>query len=489
MPGRLSSRRMFVQGMSAGALVAALVRSRKASALLGLGGGAAGSLITSYGALTNTDVYVEPSTPTWGAAGTTLVDSVFGTTLYRVTDTNTASSWKAGHSWYPNDGSAEACRWSAGDAGFLVLSDGGEELVYDWNGSSATMLTFGTPSTPYVGSSSGAFQSCAWDATNARLVYGQLNNTLSSFELDTYAVSTIVDYTAIGVGGPADVCVSAANLMTCRLGAQDTAIYAAAYQIGGGGTDLVLNTNTGALVNHSGTSEGSLTMYAGGSVVSWISFDLHNVRTGRDGNYCILTPTGATVGSYTNCTVVWDIVGGTLSVVSVDAAGHNAAAYGYLANNYYGTYAYQQFIRSLTSQSGIANPAQLFAVTENDPNGDSYLSWVNAVSSTMMPVLWSTVDDGETGVPSAVSVPWQREICAIQTSGTNGSQTVWRFCHHYSYYNQFYDGVHAAGSRTGAYALFGSSWGFTLGTPDPSQGDDPGTYRDDVFVANLLTAS
>lgn len=447
-------------------------------------GGSSSGLVTSYNAITDTNVYVEPTVPTWDAAGTSLTDSIFGTTLYRVTDENTASVWKAGHSWYPNTGSAEECRWAANDAGFLVASDGGVDMAYEFDPVTltATLFEWGGSSAPYLPGTSPQ-----WDAFNSRLLYGTNASALNSYALDTLAITPVVDYTSLGAGGPADTCVSATNLMTCRLGGQDAAIYAAAYAIGGG-TDLVLNTNTGALTTHTGASAGTATMYAAGAAVSWIPFTMHNVRTGRDGRYVMLTPDGATVGSYTNCMVVWDLIAGTVSVMTVNASGHGVSGYGYYVNNGYVQYDYQEWIRSLTSQSGIANPVQLFEVTKNDPTGDAYLSWCNAQSGVQMPVLWTTIDDGETGAPPPVSVPWQREICAIQTNGINGSQTVWRFCHHFSYFDQFYDGVHATMSRTGKYALFGSSWGFTLGTPDPSQGNASGTYRDDVFIADLMTA-
>lgn len=485
-PSRTSTslgRRRALQFMGSSALLGLTHKSLAAIGAVGRSAGAVSGIPSvlppsTYRGITDTNVYVEPSSaPPWGAAGSTYTDPTFNTEMVRVTDANTYAG-KVNHPWYPNTGSAEERRFSADSSRLLVVGDGGDEVVYDVNYDplSVTQRTVGGSYSLVYASGSNSMEACQFSATDADEVYGiDGSANVRVYNIISEATSIVWTTSSLSAQGSfGDLSVALNGRIFIRLGPQDTATLCAGYDPATS-TQWVLDVNAGTI------NGASIPLYVNGTASTWTAFALHNARAGPDGRYVMLTPNGATVGANHNVTVVWDVDGGTVSVLTKDAAGHNAAAYGYLVNNDYLSgidpyYSLQMLIRSVATESGMGNPSNLN--TNPGPEGyDTYSSWQNGQPFRMVPVIWSTVEDANNPYAPPITNPYQREVCAI---ATDGSQVTYRLFHHLSWWNNnFYDGVHATVSPNGLLVSFGSNMMNSLGSLS-------GAYRDDVFIAKLV---
>lgn len=434
----------------------------------------------TYSATTNTNVYTDGSPPTLGAAGTTYTDPTFGTTILRVTDANTLSSFsRTGISFFPTDGSAEIRRCNVGCTRFLSHCQGGEDLIFDFNASgfTASLHTVNGSYSPNI-SPGPVFANSCFSSTDPDTIYGvDGSNNVSAYDIVSDSLTSNVWNTS-GISGAAgynDFSLALANgVMVMMLGAQDTATLVGTYDPSGP-TQRVLDVNAGTI--NGVTAQ----IYIGGTATSWIAFSVHNVTIGQDGRYVKITPTGTNVGTHTGY-VIWDIQTGTVSLVSVNIGGHQAVGYGYMTNADPNN-GYEVRIRSLTSQSGIANPTLLNTNSYTAENYyDQYQSWENAQSGRLVPLGWTHCTEAVAGpypYHPTITNPWQREVTAI---ATDGSGTVWRFAHTFMYDNgDFQEECFAHMFANGLYFLFHSNMQNTLGT---SSAD--GSLRTDLFLAKLV---
>lgn len=459
------------------------------------GGGAffSGGILTppnTYSATTDTNVYAEPTPPTWGAAGSIITDSIFNNRILRVTDSSSAGVNK---SWAPTSGSVSDNRWNADGTRFTIInSDGGSYMVLDFNASTfqatprmvngAYLLSIGIG----VSGSSDLF----WDTSNPDLLIGlDSSNNVKSYDIITTTLTLIWDTSSLGGGAGGwmlnDICRANGRLIV-RAGAQDSATLVASFDSG--------SSTTHKLDCNAGTLDGvSIPLYVNGVSQPWTAVTIHGVFAGQEGRYCMITPTGGVVGTYTNPSrLLWDIDGGIVSLLEVDLGGHSTLAYGQLINNDYlgGAHPYtpyQMLNRDITTSGGMSAPSMLNnagSTYDGSPGDvDTYCAWVNAQPGRQVPVMWSTFANPSTPNPDdpTITVKWQREILAI---ATDGSQTVYRFCHHYSYGNggYYYDGALASISPNGLYIMFSSNWANSLGTGSGHP------YREDVFIVELKAA-
>jgi hypothetical protein len=425
-------------------------------------------LVKSYNAITNQTEYQEGTAPSWGAAGSTFTDPVFGTEMLRVTDANTNSA-KTNHPYVSCTGSTEECRWNSDSSMFCVMGDGSETYVFSFNKSafSASIVSIpGNSNNTVPGSFSG--DDMEWDFSNNQLLYGCNGDGVSSINVSSGTVTQVWNLSSeSGYGNPANLMLSRSGRMCVRLGPQDTATAVAVYDPSGP-TQWVLDVNAGTI--------------NGVSIPSWTSFTIHNVRFDPNGRFVKITNTGGT-GITNAYAYIWDVLNGTVTA-SINTSGHSCIADGRVVYNGQAsgqTYSVYDWAIMAATNPGETNATALAGPPSGSPNGtDAYQNWSNSVSTYDMPVLVTCFFDSGTD-PGTITGPWDREVLAIDTTGAG---TVWRLFHHYNRWNNgaadaFYCGCFASLDRTGAYAIFTSNMVNGLGTSTIS------TYRTDVFIAKL----
>jgi hypothetical protein len=110
-----------------------------------------------------------------------------------------------------------------------------------------------------------------------------------------------------------------------------------------------------------------------------------------------------------------------------------------------------------------------------------HTSWNNAQPGALVPFVSGFYrSSAETAPPR----PWDGEIVAVQTDRAGADATVWRFAHHRTSNDSFWDTPRPNVSLDGRWVLFTSNWDKSLGA-EPSGG----SYRQDVFMVELATPS
>ena len=477
MPSRFITRRAMIQGISAGAFVAATMRWRKAGAR---GGRGSVGLIppNAYNAVTNTTVYADTNMPAIGAAGTTYADPTFGSRVLRVTDGNTAASSGTYNniSFNPSTGSNELRQNNVDGTRFHCVSTlAGQSVIFNFDADTftASLQTVNSSWCTDLGIGLGTIQ---WDIAAPDVFYG-VNSTTKN--VDKYDLSTDTLTHGIwntgsisGASHFADFSIALANgRMVMSLGPQDTGTLVGAY-------DPITNTQW-LLDLNAGTVNGTpVQIYINGVATAWQPCTVHNTTIGQDGRYVKVSAHG-TVGGLTNPILVWDLETATISEIP-NGISHQAMGYGWMFND---PIEMEVWMRDITTQSGIANPTIINPNSYTPDQGrDNYVSWINAQPNRYTPIFYSAYEDPSSGVTypfaPAITIPWQREVMAI---ATDGSGIVYRFAHNYQYWNNhFYDSVENVVFSNGLFVMFNSNMQNSLGT-DSSTGNP----RNDTFLVKL----
>jgi hypothetical protein len=416
---------------------------------------------TSYRATEDRALRPKPPLPALGPSGSHIIDPTFGSRILRVTDELTRPDQRQ-RSFY-SASSAEQNSWNVNSTLFYVLGSGGESIPFRFDPIKMTASRLGNLILPFGGEP-------AFSITDPNIIYGiggRLGRTILRYSFLTGATTALMDLDSMVArpsGYTGSVSVSANERLATYFGglAQDSHFYVVVYDLSTGSSTL-LNTRTGTI---NGVQNRD---------IAWNWF-IHNARLDKSGRYVVITPAGgAPVGL-----VVWDIVTGHAAQVSPAGGGHKVSGYGVLINNDVlpgHTWDGMQWLRRSLDLPNLGTATELISPTlsPSGGGGDSHLSWNHARPDTLVPVVISTY---RLPTDTAPWRAWDNEIIAVRTDG--GVSTVWRFAHHRSRVEGFWDMPRGNVSQDGRWFLFTSNWEGTLGM------DETGSnLRDDAFVLEL----
>ncbi|HET7698415.1 MAG TPA: hypothetical protein VFK57_22060 [Vicinamibacterales bacterium] len=448
-----------------------------------------------YTAITDRLPRAKPAVPVFGAAGTAIVDPVFGSAVRRITDDRTRPGY-VGRS-YRSPSSPHQNAWSAAGTKFYVVSGDGSVLPFSFDGATGTAQRIQPSATGDGGLVLRFYIEPEFSRVDDALIYGSVSGisgatlrTVDQFSFTTGAYSRLLDLDTLVsglsgtyIGGVASSAGPVERIMAFFGGtSQDRHHYVVLFDKANPQSRLLLDTTAGTL--------------NGAPVSARLEFSLHHVAIDRSGRYVMLYPTWADMSSTRKAaqSYLWDTATGAFTELGITALpyGHDAFGYGVSVN--------QDCCVSTTWDAAqwqfrsLATPLQTRDVITNvlTPK-EIYLAdhttWNNARPDQLTPFI-----SGIFRAPTSDTTwrAWDDEIIAVQTDAAPGADaTVWRFAHHRSDVRADND---ASGisfwyeprpnvSPDGRWVMFTSNWEKTLGT-DPT-GDAATTKRQDVFVVQL----
>ena len=450
----------------------------------------------SYAARTDRDLEVKPPLPTLGAAGTTIIDPTFGSTILRVTDL----SIQAGS---PNTSyhvsSQGLATWNSSSTMFFVLSGAGTILPFTFDGTTMTASRLGGSS----GLTLAFYGEPQFSAFDPNVIFGVspagTRHTVQQYNFSS-GYSNIVDLDTVVPGLPVDTYAyvmatggsPASENLTIMFGGYGQNDHH--YMLWTPRNDLsarkLLDT-TGSTLNGAATSIP-------------LNFHLHGGGVDKSGRFVTLVPTDGEVHG-TRCAspyYVWDTATDAITAFTTGQnqppggsnycdggtamipGGHATQGYGVQINQDCCTanHAYEAVQWQFRS---LAAPASTRDVVTPYPDERHWMladhqSWNNAQSDRSVPFISSVYRTSEEQSWRA----WDDEIIAVQSNAPSGTRTmVWRFAHHRSVYTGFWTSPIAVVSPNGQYVMFHSNWEGALGT------DAGGQVRTDVFIVHLEGAS
>lgn len=397
-------------------------------------------------AKTDRVVRPRPTPPTLGAALSKFTDPTYGSRMVRVTDPGT-NGGAAVHTPSSIGGA-----WNSDGSKFVAIGAGGNAMFYGWDGVNVTPLTrLGTPVTIRN-------QAEPWFSyTDPNLIYANAYNPatgsyrlIKKWDLAAGSESVAVDLDALypdkgmadgGYVGPV-IAVDGDTLVIL---------------FGGSGQDshyLVHHSKLGLIDARTLVAQSNAGPVAG--------FKMHGIGIDRNG-LVTLGPSGADIAAHPGLAQiqVYDPATGKLTPLtdSMKGGGHYQLGYGKMVNQdccTAGTWDPMQWqIRDLTNLGAtkdLINPVQ----TPQGKSVSDHTSWRNAQAGKAMPILSSLFRYADFTEPWRA---WDDEIIAI---ATDGSGTVYRFCHHQSKQTgDYWDQPVAHIDPTGKAAIFTSNWGKT----------------------------
>ncbi|MCL2645373.1 MAG: hypothetical protein FWD61_00030 [Phycisphaerales bacterium] len=415
----------------------------------------------TYDAVSDTKYYPKPALPQLGPAGTIIKDPTFGCPVLRVTDEKTDNS----DSLVTPAGS-EQNPWNTDSTLFCVMSAGQRNIPFRFD--PKTMTATRIKDLPYV---PGIMGVAPFSYHDKDICWGKIagRNAIVQYNFSTGKSEEILDVakiTGLEVKGMHAFTISANDMLCLTFGSesQDKDPYCLVYDP---------KTQTHHLYD---TKAGKID----GKDVPGLGFLQHSSHINPSGRYVELFAGGG--GGAQRGVVFWDIEKGAVYDMKNKASGHMVQGYGEVINQ-----ADTWYRREISAQ-GVTRPEPL---TTHPPGEryfayDGHISWNNTRPDLKPPVVLSTYHIEERGDPK---MAWGDEILAI---ATDGSQKVWRFCHHRSIYHapakpgekptrptNFWDCPRGNVSQDGLFYMFTSNWQESLGK------DSRDRFRTDVFIVKL----
>jgi hypothetical protein len=468
----------------------------------GAGGGAGGGGVpTSYQAATDTNPAPEPALPTLGAAGTSIVDPTFNSTIVRVTDGNTRPN--ALNRSFKTPSGTHQNAWNKTGTYFYVTASGGSTIPFAFDAATRTVSRIQPSGTGDGGLVFKFYIEPTFSYVNENLIYGACNNpcspgadvvTIVQYDFASGQYSTLLDLKTVSA--------NLAGTYVGGIGGSSGPTEKLAVFFGGTGQDhhylvVVFDKNNPAsrtlLDTHASTVDGQ------GTNVT-LNFDLHHAFIDRSGRYVLLYPTSADMAAPRNASqvYVWDTQTNHFTELPASAlsGGHDSPGFGTLVNKDCcrsstwdaGQWQFRQLSTPLSSKDLIAP-----VLTPQEVYLSDHTTWNNAQPSTLVPVISALYRYGNNTAPWR---PWDDEIVGIQTGAPDGTgATVWRFAHHRSDVNDdndssriyFWYTPRPNVSQDGRWVLFTSNWEKSLGTD--AAGEAGGSFRQDVFLVELKPGS
>jgi hypothetical protein len=437
----------------------------------------------------------KPALPRLGAAGSTIVDPAFGSTITRVTDGRTRPGL-ADRSYRTPSGTHQNA-WSADGRYFYVVSTDGTIVPFAFDRETGrasrvdaapdgdgglTLRFYIEPTFSYVtpgvilGSSSGA---------------GASLRTIDQFDFASRTYTRLVDLDTLApslsgtyVGGITASAGTAERIAAFFGGAsQDQHRYLVIFDRANPSTRRLLDTKASTI--------------DGRATAAKLNFTLHAAVIDRSGRYVTLYPSAADRSAPRNAApnYVWDTATDTITELPSATAlsnGHDAFGYGVRVNQDCCSSttwdAAQWQLRALSAPlvtrdviTPVLDPKEIYLA--------DHPSWHNASPDRFVPYITGLY---RYGANTTAWRAWDDEIVAVQTGlpGNDGAR-VWRLAHHRSDVRDdtdpgrisFWYTPRPNVSPDGQWVLFTSNWEKTLGT-DPA-GDSGGRARQDVFLLAL----
>ena len=438
-------------------------------------------------------IRTKPALPTIGAAGTIFNDPLFKTPILRATDANTRPG-SVGRS-YRVPSNAHLNTWNADSTKFYVITNDGTLIPYSFSASTMQASRILPINTGDGGLTLSFYIESQFSQVDPNLIYGAGGSnslTIRQYNFSTNAYSDLLDLTGV-VSGLAGTFVGAVqtggnpeNLITFFGGAsQDTHFYLLFAPIGNLTNRKLLNTVNSTL---NGNATGIT-----------LGFHIHSANIDRSGRYVFIYPTSGDVSAGKKPVYIWDTSTDTFTGVSTLPDGHDSAGFGVSINQSCcaGTEPYDpaqwqyRVLSAPNKTTDLINPVLAVSQTAEVYLAD-HSSWLNASPTAALPFISSLYRYGA-GATDFVTYPWRAWDDEIIAVSTDGSGTVYRFCHHRSNSGSdadptilnFWSEPIAAISPDGKWVIFTSNMEKTLGTDTTPGNTDPSTFRQDVFVAGL----
>ncbi len=451
----------------------------------------AGPAFTTYAGVTDRLPRLALPIPPPDAAGNTIVDPTFGTTIIRVTDALTRPS-KPGRSFRTPSGTHQHA-WSALGSYFYVTSNDGTIIPYVFDGRTGHASRIAPSATGAGGLVLKFFNEAQFSYVDDRQVYATYNGsgatmrTIDQYDFSTGGYTRLLDLDTLApalngtyVGGLDSSAGPVERLMAFFGGTtQDRHHYVVVFDKSNLSSRRLLDTAASTL--------------DGVPTSTPLGFKLHAAAIDRSGRFIILYPTSADLAAprLAAHVYVWDTASDLITPVEAAAHpnGHDAPGYGTLVNQDCCTAtkwdAAQWQLRRLDTP---LTPHDLIVSTLAPK--EIYLAdhpaWQNARPDVSTPFFSALYRYGANLTEWRA---WDDEILAIQTEGSGGAAPiVWRLAHHRSDVSHdtdssrtyFWYTPRPNVSPDGRWVLFTSNWDKTLGAdtaPEPG-----GAFRQDVFL-------
>ena len=356
------------------------------------------------------DTHPEPALPALPAAGGTMLDTVFGATIMRLTDENDGSDCRVEYSYWPTF-NVDSTRVKA----LCVIGGVNRTKIWTFDPTNfqrgaalQPMATFPQSSDPI------------WSDTDPNILYGySQTGALVSYQVVTQAMTTIKDFTGV-------------------------------LPSGGQLQQMSMSDNDDRFAFHFTNSSWQTVGYlvwdssANAIVINQTEANVDEVQIDKSGRYLSVVYTSGNAK-------IWDLytMTSTLLTWGYDGFFHHDSGYGtkltYMGNtNGFG-------YRSLATPHTVV---PLLTLTTG--NKTAHFSMRAADEA------WGLVSHYNNN-GSAVSAPFDNEIFQV---ATDGSGQVRRWAHHRSVYNDYGDGPFANISKDGRFVAFSSNWGNANGRRD-----------------------
>jgi hypothetical protein len=361
--------------------------------------------------LTDYSAYPEPALPSLPAAGGTLVDPTFGTTIMRLTDSNDGSDCRVEYSYWPTF-NVNSTRAKA-----LCVTNGVDRTKI-WTFDPTNFKRGAAILMPMLPQSTDPI----WSGSDPNIIYGHsTTNLLVAFNASTQATTTIKDFSGIVPSG--------GQLQQMSMSADD-------------------NVFAFHVTNSSGTPVGYLVWQRSTNtlLLNRTESGIDEVQIDKTGRYL---EAGFTSGNNR----IWDLQANPPTYTSltwgVDGFFHHDSGHGtiFTYNGQGNGVAYRQ-------SSAPHTLTALMALSSSNKTGHMSMRANNEG--------WGLVsnynNDG-----SGVAYPFDNEIFQV---ATDGSGNVRRIAHHRSVFNDYYDAPFANISPDGRFVAFSSNWGHSSGRRD-----------------------
>jgi hypothetical protein len=380
--------------------------------MLGLGAAAItpASLFAQQSLITDYATYPEPALPALPAAGGTLTDPTFGTTIMRLTDANDGTDCRVEYSYWPT---------------FNVNSTRAKALCVN-NGTDRTKIwtfdpvNFKRGTTAVLMSMVPQSSDAIWSSSDPDVIYGHsINHLLVSYNVATQTTTTIKDFSSVVPSG-------------------------------GQLEQMSMSSDDDLFAFHMSNSSGTPVAY-----IVWKrstnTFLMNKAETGIDEVQIDKSGRYLEVGYTNGNNKIWDIAAQTSTSLTwgVDGFFHHDSGHGtiFTYNGNQSGFAY----RSLATPHVVTTLLQT-----NTSNKTGHLSM--RADDEAWGLMSHYNNDG-----SRASGPFQNELFQV---ATDGSGNVRRIAHHRSVYNDYYDAPFANISRDGQFVAFSSNWGNASGRRD-----------------------
>lgn len=426
---------------------------------------------STYSAYTGTDVKTIPPAPALGPANSVITDPTFGSSILRVTDSNT----NAGESFVSTDAGNHRA-WNANSTAIKLTGPHGDGYWLEFNPAS---FRVGDGSSHPLIHSVPFGATWEWSTVDPDIIYFLNGNQIAKYNKSTSVTTNLggppngdaVAYMAVVIGQDNWVCAAAGS------GIQNS--YTEIYCVN------PISTATNKFINvYNKTINGVLQADPNWPTSgSGQTIGIHDVSGGTGASWLEVTFAGQSWGA--NGGAVFNLGTNTWSLLTAADpywSGHVSMGNGKYVNSAGSIDGRDSRGMLVRDPNNLMNSLEYQFVEQppNTPNGwcdADHNSWLNSMTNPNAPVLSSRYMANS---PNC-SFTWTGEIVAAAVDGSN---TVWRFAHNHDggcYYGEGFAQI----SNDGNWALFSSYWDGTLG-PDTAFGCQT---RIDTFIVQLAAAN